>query len=125
MTAAISRFSTQALHLFKTKGSHLLSSLNYRENPDHGSCNKHYARRFLRLKLCIVVQSATSELTATILLACPSSASLCRCLTELIPPTQPAKLYSLFFAEVSFVLIQQVKSVQCKIRQSPGLTSEE
>lgn len=125
MIAAISRFSTQALHLFKTKGSHLLSSLNYRENPDHGSCNKHYARRFLRLKLCIVVQSATSELTATILLACPSSASLCRCLTELIPPTQPAELYSLFFAEVSFVLIQQVKSVQCKIRQSPGLTSEE
>lgn len=125
MTAAISRFSTQALHLFKTKGSHLLSSLNYRENPDHGSCNKHYARRFLRLKLCIVVQSATSELTATILLACPISASLCRRLTELIPPTQPAERYSLFFAEVSFVLIQQVKSVQCKIRQSPGLTSEE
>lgn len=126
MTAAISRFSTQALHLFKTKGSHLLSSLNYRENPDHGSCNKHYARKFLRLKLCIVVQSATSELTATILLACPSSASLHPpCFTELIPPTQPAERYSLFFAEVSFVLIQQVKSVQCKIRQSPGLTSEE
>ncbi|XP_017589153.1 PREDICTED: SPRY domain-containing protein 7 [Corvus brachyrhynchos] len=79
------------------------------ENPDHGSCNKNYARRFLRLKLCIVVQSATSELTATTLLACPSSASLCRCRPELTPPTQPAERYSLFFAEIHLDYIQHSK----------------
>ncbi|KAL2310901.1 hypothetical protein Nmel_002582, partial [Mimus melanotis] len=91
------------------KNNCLLSSLNYRENPDHGSSNKHYARRFLRLKFCIVVQSATSELTATTPLACPSSASLCRCFSKLIPPTQPAEYYSLFFVKTHLDYIKPSK----------------
>lgn len=102
-----------------------MSSLNHRENADLGSSTERYdRRRFQRLKQYAVVRSATSELTAGALLTFTSSASLGRRFSELIQPTKTAERNPLFFARMSFLLIQRVKPVQCKIRQSPGLTSE-